>query len=111
MRHRTEFRERLRKARADLLRTVATTDEELAAVGADTSDPADAAATRVTTTTLAGLQAHERHELAEIDAALARVEAGVFGVCAECGVTMSLIRLRALPSARLCLDCQTRKEA
>jgi len=46
-----------------------------------------------------------RHELAEIDAALARIREGRYGVCQSCGGPMGLQRLRAIPEARYCLAC------
>ena len=108
----TEFRRRLRDARTGLLRAAATTDEELATVDvAAAGEAADSAALGVTATTLSRLKDHERRERAEIEAAEARLDAGVFGMCAACGKVMSLTRLRALPTARLCLCCQAREEA
>jgi len=44
-------------------------------------------------------------ELAEVDAALGRIEAGVYGTCIACGGPLGLQRLRAIPEARLCLGC------
>ncbi len=46
-----------------------------------------------------------RRELAEIDAALLRIEQGRFGSCLSCGGPMGLQRLRALPEARYCVAC------
>ena len=46
-----------------------------------------------------------RRELAEIDAALIRIEEGRYGTCQSCGGPMGLQRLRALPEARYCLAC------
>ncbi len=45
------------------------------------------------------------HELAEIDAALERMDAGSWGRCETCGGAIGRGRLRALPEARHCLDC------
>ena len=44
--------------------------------------------------------------LAAIDAALARVDAATYGVCASCGQPIAAERLEALPWAALCIDCQ-----
>lgn len=49
-----------------------------------------------------------RRELAEIDAALARIQEGSFGVCIECGGPLGLQRIRALPEARYCIACSGR---
>jgi RNA polymerase-binding transcription factor DksA len=46
-----------------------------------------------------------RRELADIDAALLRIEQGRYGTCQSCGGPMGLQRLRALPEARYCLAC------
>jgi RNA polymerase-binding protein DksA len=45
-----------------------------------------------------------------IDAALSRIDAGTYGRCVECGGSIGLERLRALPSAERCLACQTELE-
>ncbi len=59
-----------------------------------------------------GLEALEQKEAAlhSIDQALARMHSGKFGVCEECGGSIPLVRLRALPQARHCLSCQQRME-
>jgi RNA polymerase-binding transcription factor DksA len=49
-----------------------------------------------------------RHHLAEVDAALDRVEAGTYGVCERCGSPVGDARLEALPAARSCIDCAAR---
>jgi RNA polymerase-binding transcription factor DksA len=46
-----------------------------------------------------------RGELAEIDAALARIREGRYGVCLSCGGPLGLQRLRAIPEARYCIAC------
>jgi DnaK suppressor protein len=46
-----------------------------------------------------------------IDAALARLEAGQYGLCTECGADISEARLRALPFAVRCVDCEESREA
>jgi RNA polymerase-binding transcription factor DksA len=46
-----------------------------------------------------------RAELAELEAALGRVEAGTWGRCEACGGAIGRIRLRALPEARQCATC------
>ena len=46
-----------------------------------------------------------RRELREIDAALARIEAGSYGRCERCGGTIDPERLEALPFATSCIGC------
>jgi DnaK suppressor protein len=53
---------------------------------------------------------HETAELGDIDAALERIDAGTYGQCTDCGVTIPPARLSAYPTAKRCIVCQTRKE-
>ena len=48
--------------------------------------------------------------LRKIDFALARLDAGTYGQCANCGERIPLERLRAKPSVSLCLECQEAKD-
>ena len=48
--------------------------------------------------------------LSRIDAAMRRLEAGTYGECAECGTEITAARLKALPFAVLCRDCQEQEE-
>jgi DnaK suppressor protein len=48
-------------------------------------------------------------ELAAIDAALARVAEGTYGVCASCGRSIAPERMRARPTADLCIACAERR--
>lgn len=50
-------------------------------------------------------------ELRAIEGALGRIEAGSYGLCAACGRDINIERLRAMPEAPLCIDCQTEAEA
>jgi RNA polymerase-binding protein DksA len=56
------------------------------------------------------LEENSEQVLAEIDAALARIDAGTYGVCERCGRPIAEERLEALPWATLCIDDQRRKE-
>jgi len=50
----------------------------------------------------------ERSEVAilnAVEAALARIEKGTFGICEECGKPIEVKRLDALPYAALCSAC------
>jgi DnaK suppressor protein len=48
--------------------------------------------------------------LNRIDEALARLESGTFGFCTECGQEISERRLRALPFALRCKECEEARE-
>ena len=53
---------------------------------------------------------HARQELAEVEAALRRIDEGVYGTCVDCGGPMGLQRIRAIPEARYCLSCSGQHE-
>jgi len=46
-----------------------------------------------------------RAHLAEIDAAVARLDDGTYGVCERCGGEIASARLEARPVARTCIGC------
>ena len=48
----------------------------------------------------------ERHTLLRIEEALARIESGAYGICTNCGNEIRPGRLKAMPWARYCIDCQ-----
>lgn len=54
---------------------------------------------------LTGVRAAEVRELDDIDRALRRVDAGTYGICADCGGSIPLDRLRARPTATRCVAC------
>jgi DnaK suppressor protein len=49
--------------------------------------------------------------LGHIDEAMQRLEDGVYGVCADCGVEIAEARLKAVPFATLCRSCQEAQES
>jgi DnaK suppressor protein len=48
--------------------------------------------------------------LRQIDDALERIDAGTFGECERCGSDIGPGRLKAMPTAALCIDCATAVE-
>ncbi len=46
--------------------------------------------------------------LADIQAALARLDDGTYGICVDCGEQIQAERLEALPAAPRCLSCQAK---
>lgn len=49
-------------------------------------------------------------EMRAIQDAIGRIRAGTYGICGECGEPIAPDRLEAAPEARLCFECQARKE-
>jgi DnaK suppressor protein len=52
----------------------------------------------------------ESETLKRIDEALHRLEEGTYGDCEECGQKIAEARLKALPFANACRDCQEQRE-
>lgn len=44
-------------------------------------------------------------DIQEIEDALARIDAGTYGICAKCGEEIATGRLKAVPFTRTCIDC------
>lgn len=51
-----------------------------------------------------------KRSLEDVVRALHKFEDGTFGICESCGTIIELARLEALPSARMCMRCQSRHE-
>lgn len=51
-----------------------------------------------------------RRLLYHLDEALRRIEDGTYGKCHECGKQIQVPRLRAVPHARLCIECKSAEE-
>ena len=56
------------------------------------------------------LDTHDSEELGRVDAALARIEDGSYGLCVDCGVGIAPARLEAAPDALRCIACQEKFE-
>lgn len=52
-----------------------------------------------------------RAQLERVRAALARLDAGTYGRCVDCGRQLPDERLEARPEAERCVDCQQRAES
>lgn len=56
------------------------------------------------------LSDNERKMLADIEAALRKIEKGTYGLCEHCKNVIEKKRIKALPSARYCITCQSGTE-
>lgn len=55
-------------------------------------------------------RARELEEIQDVEAALERIKNGVYGTCADCNDSIALERLDAYPTAKRCINCQSRHE-
>lgn len=54
---------------------------------------------------LQGLRGQAADDIAAVDAAIIRMRTGTYGVCARCARPIGVDRLRARPTAELCIAC------
>jgi len=54
---------------------------------------------------VAALVIQVRGHLAEVEAAIQRLESGTYGICERCGQPIADARLEARPAARTCIRC------
>src|SRR6478735_3969043 len=59
----------------------------------------------------AALDVHAAFRLAEVEAALRRLEERAYGECESCAGDIPAARLDAMPETRFCMPCQRRNEA
>ena len=102
-RERQETLTRLTTLTEDFAEVVAASRDSIAD---DEHDP-EGATIAFERSQLDALANEARGHLAEIDAAIARLEDGTYGVCERCGQPISDARLRARPVARACITCAT----
>ncbi len=88
---------------------VSTTDPILES-GGMSSDQADDADALSQAERNRAITTHTQQLLNQVNEALARMDAGTYGRCTNCGRPIPLARLKALPYATLCIDCQTKLE-
>lgn len=98
-------RKAMLEARADKTeRDASHRDEPLSA------DFAEQAVERENDDVLRAIAAESIHEVEQINAALARIDAGSYGECSECGDEIGEQRLSAVPYSSLCLKCAASHE-
>ncbi len=56
------------------------------------------------------LECNVKDILGQVNAALARVDAGTYGRCTRCGQEIDPARLKALPYADMCIECKKKEE-
>jgi DnaK suppressor protein len=89
-----ELRQRITKIQSNLRSTPAPDSQEQASE-------------RENDEVLEHLDDSSRAELEMIEAALARITAGTYATCAQCGGSISAERLAALPYTTSCIACAT----
>jgi DnaK suppressor protein len=106
------IRELLQRRRREIISASAGAHRELTALKDSDRDPEyeENAQAELADYTLSSLMEAQRREVMLIDAALRRMDVGVFGECVDCGYEIPLDRLEALPFAIRCEEDATRHE-
>ena len=102
-----EERDRL-LAEAEQLSHRASSCEQIAS-GERETHPADAASERAEREIDVARRGSLETRVSDVEAALSKLEAGQYGQCEDCGRPIPVARLRALPWARRCIDCESRR--
>jgi DnaK suppressor protein len=106
------LRDELQRRRRRILQTAHRAGVELQGLREAERDPEfeEGAQNETAQFTLTQLDETHRREVQMVDAALARMEAGVYGKCVECENEIDIRRLEALPFAIRCAECTARNE-
>jgi DnaK suppressor protein len=104
------LRERLETERSEVRRQLDDLGARRDAEGIERPDLnegfADAGQAAAERSSLLTLVRSLRDTLRDVEQALARMDAGTYGLCERCGQPIDEERLDALPAARLCLNCK-----
>jgi RNA polymerase-binding transcription factor len=110
-----EVRAELEAEAAGLRKEISQAESQIAARLGDTvaeagDDEADASSKVFEREHELALTHNSRELLEQVEHALARIEAGTYGVCESCGKPIGKARLLAFPRATLCVECKQRQE-
>ena len=110
-----EVRAELEAEAAGLRKEISQAESQIAARLGDTvaeagDDEADASSKLFEREHELALTHNSRELLEQTERALARIEAGTYGVCESCGKPIGKARLLAFPRATLCVECKQRQE-
>ena len=105
------FRELLNGRRQELLGEAGRTVTGMGDSKENFPEPADRAALESDRNATLRIRDRERKLISKIEAALQRIEDGIYGVCESCGEAIGVERLRARPVTTLCIQCKADQEA
>src|SRR5438132_12324992 len=106
-----KFREVLIGKKNEILKNAKRTlSEDMTLDSDDLADEMDLASSEYLQSFTFRLRGREKTFLEKIDHALAKIEAGTFGLCEQCGEPISLKRLEARLETTLCIRCKEDQE-
>ncbi|MBP2673649.1 MAG: zinc finger transcriptional regulator, TraR/DksA family [Deltaproteobacteria bacterium] len=105
------IKDMLLKMRSDLVHEIARRSKATTEPGAqDIGDILDSVSEERTRELDMILTDREKRKLLQIDDALDRIEDETYGQCEECGTKIPRARLKVLPFAKYCVECQEKNE-
>jgi DnaK suppressor protein len=104
------YRKELESQLAELAHHGAVTMHEMVDGREELPDPNDRASRESEIDSELRLRDRDRKLIPKIQQALARIDAGTFGLCSACGQPIGAARLRARPVTDLCIDCKREAE-
>ena len=108
-----EMKAKLLDERAVLLHKINSEESKFrdeAMISSGRGDSSDLASDEGAYRKMEALNAMDAKKLKGIENALKRINDGKYGYCLECGKKIPEGRLRAIPSAVLCIECKTQHE-
>jgi len=104
-------RDMLLKMRSDLAQDISRRSKITTEPGAqDIGDILDLVSEERTRELDIILTDREKRKLQQIDDALEKVEEDTYGQCEDCGIKIPKARLKVLPFAKFCVECQEKNE-
>jgi DnaK suppressor protein len=104
------YRKELEAQLAELTHHGSLSVHEMSDAREELPDPNDRASRESEIESRLRMRDRNRKLIPKIEQALARIEAGTFGMCTSCGQPISPARLRARPVTDLCIDCKREAE-
>ncbi len=108
--HLTKLRDllslRLLELRAEVHAAEQAQRELIGAAAHEVTDRKDDGTQRLLSDLGGAQEQRDLDEMAQVEAALQRLDTGTYGDCADCGEPISLQRLLAQPAAQRCAPCQ-----
>lgn len=101
-----KIKQELEKLRSDLRKQIDNERRRLASSDVVNPDRSDLAYEYLNQERRTALLNQLEEHLSQTEEALERIENNEYGVCQNCGKQISPQRLEALPTARLCMECQ-----
>jgi DnaK suppressor protein len=104
------LRRMLEERRREIQEKLRAIREEIPSYQDEVRDPEEQSVTDFAQEMDFALMEMKAQTLIRIDEALQRVDQGTYGTCDGCGRDIAEARLKAVPFALMCLECQEREE-